>query len=122
MKIKQEEREGRFDWIICLLDLLLLIAGFCANLYFIKIPLPLRLVGWLVLVCIIFAITLQTVKGKQVWKFFREARNEMRKVVWPSRQQAFQTTLLVIAMVAVFAVIIWGLDSVIMWLITLITG
>jgi preprotein translocase subunit SecE len=122
MNVKQENREGRFDWIIWLLDLLLLIIGFCANIYFIKIPLPLRLVGWLVLVCIIFAITLQTVKGKQVWKFFREARNEMRKVVWPSRQQTFQTTLLVIAMVGVFAVLIWGLDSVIMWLITLITG
>ena len=47
---------------------------------------------------------------------------ELRKVVWPTRQETIQTTLIVVAMVVVAALILWGLDKVFFWLVAWLTG
>ena len=52
----------------------------------------------------------------------REARNEMRKVVWPTRQQTFKVTFMVIAIVVIFAVIMWVFDAILMHAVNWITG
>jgi preprotein translocase subunit SecE len=52
----------------------------------------------------------------------KEARVEIRKVVWPTRQETTQTTLIVVAVVLVMALVLWGLDSLLGWLISLIVG
>lgn len=101
---------------------LLLLAGFAANYYFIKEPLPLRIVGWLILVLILMGIAYTTNAGSLVWRFFQDARNEMRKVVWPTRQETFQTTLIVIAMTIVLALFLWGVDMFFMWAVTRLTS
>ncbi len=61
-------------------------------------------------------IATKTVTGKVGWDFVKESRTEVRKVVWPTRQETLQTTGLVIAMVAVVAVILWSLDTVLAWI------
>ncbi|MFO6237257.1 preprotein translocase subunit SecE, partial [Pseudomonas aeruginosa] len=50
------------------------------------------------------------------------ARVEIRKVVWPSRQETTQTTLIVVAVVLVMALLLWGLDSLLGWLVSMIVG
>ena len=57
-------------------------------------------------------IAIQTESGAVGWEFVRESRTEVRKVVWPTRRETLQTTGLVIAMVAVVAVILWTVDSI----------
>ncbi|WP_438504165.1 preprotein translocase subunit SecE [Acinetobacter towneri] len=52
----------------------------------------------------------------------KEARVEIRKVVWPTRQETMQTTLIVVAVVLVMALLLWGLDSLLGWLVSLIVG
>ncbi|MBP5143215.1 preprotein translocase subunit SecE, partial [Pseudomonas chlororaphis] len=52
----------------------------------------------------------------------KEARTEIRKVVWPTRQETTQTTLIVVAVVLVMALLLWGLDSLLGWLVSLIVG
>ncbi|TIR54961.1 MAG: preprotein translocase subunit SecE, partial [Mesorhizobium sp.] len=47
---------------------------------------------------------------------------EIRKVVWPTRQETTQTTLIVVAVVLVMALLLWGLDSLLGWLVSLIVG
>ena len=42
--------------------------------------------------------------------FIREARTELRKVTWPSRQEVQSTTLVVIATSIFFGFYLWGLD------------
>jgi len=86
------------------------------------VPWPIIVVGWLILVCIAAAIALQTVLGRGFWKFVREARAEMRKVVWPSRKQTFQVTLMVIGVVVIFAIIMWILDTGLMVAMKWFTG
>ncbi len=47
---------------------------------------------------------------KAIVKYFREAKSEMKKVVWPSRKQVTNNTLVVIAAVLLIGIIIWVLD------------
>ncbi len=48
--------------------------------------------------------------GRSFWQFVLESRVELRKVFWPSRQETFTTTLVVLVFVAVASVFFWLLD------------
>jgi preprotein translocase SecE subunit len=52
----------------------------------------------------------------------RAARTEIRKVVWPTRQEATQTTLVVVAVVLVTSLVLWGLDTFLGWLASKLIG
>ena len=67
-------------------------------------------------------IALQTEKGKQALSFAREAQIEVRKVVWPTRQEALNTTFIVLAATGVLALILWGMDAVLLRIVNFITG
>jgi preprotein translocase subunit SecE len=110
------------DWLKWLVAAALLIAGLGANYYYNNQPWPLRLLGWLALLAIIAGVLLLTSQGKRALEFARESRMELRKVFWPTRQETMQTTLVVAAMVVVLALVLWGVDGVLMWLIGWLTG
>jgi preprotein translocase subunit SecE len=44
--------------------------------------------------------------------FFKEAKSELEKVVWPSREQTFKLTIMVILVTIVVGVFVAGLDFV----------
>lgn len=111
-----------FDYFRWIAAAIFLGAGFAANYYFISEPLSLRLIGWLFLSGMVLWIALRTTQGKKAWQFFTEARGEMRKVVWPTRQETFKTTLTIIAIVALFSILMWGIDALLMWAVSLLTG
>ncbi len=54
-------------------------------------------------------------KKSRIVKFFKEVKSEMKKVVWPSRKQVINNTLIVIAVVVIVGVIIAILDSIFQW-------
>jgi len=78
--------------------------------------------GGVVLAGVAAAIALQTSAGSAAWDLAKEARVEIRKVVWPSREETTQTTLIVVAVVIFVALILWGLDSGLSWLIQVVIG
>jgi preprotein translocase subunit SecE len=122
MNVKQQVTASKFDVIKFVLIALLFISGFVANYHYAQVPWPIIAVGWLILVCIAAVIALQTVLGRRFWKFVREARAELRKVVWPSRKQIFQVTLMVIGVVIAFAIVMWILDAGLMVAMKWFTG
>ncbi len=63
-----------------------------------------------------------TEKGSTFLSFAKESRTEVRKVVWPTRQEANQTTLIVLAATLIMALILWGLDGIIVRVVGFITG
>jgi preprotein translocase subunit SecE len=67
-------------------------------------------------------VFLATAKGRQVREFLGESRFELRKVVWPSRQQAMRTTWVVIAVVIAVSLVLAGFDLVIQWAVKLVLG
>jgi preprotein translocase subunit SecE len=108
----------RLKWIVVVI---LLVAGIVANYYFAQLTLPIRLGGWLLLVIIAAGIAATTLKGKKALTFALDSQNELRKVTWPTRQETVQTTLIVVVIVAIASVILWLLDNVLLWAISLIT-
>ena len=69
------------------------------------------------------AITaLQTIQEKALLTFSRESIKEVRKVVWPTRQETIQTTLIIFAFTVVMGLFLFLIDGALIWLVELITG
>ena len=54
-------------------------------------------------------------RGPELREFFKETRFELRKVVWPTRQETMRTTWVVMVVVVVVSLILGGFDMVIQW-------
>ena len=68
------------------------------------------------------AVFASSAKGAQTREFLYESRFELRKVVWPTRQEALRTTWVVMIAVVVIALLLAGFDAVIQWVIKLLLG
>jgi preprotein translocase, SecE subunit, bacterial len=100
-----------------------LLAGLVtANTMYGEISVLYRAIAIVVVVGIAGFIAATTEKGSTFLSFAKESRTEVRKVVWPTRQEANQTTLIVLAATLVMALILWGLDGIIVRVVGFITG
>jgi preprotein translocase subunit SecE len=101
---------------------LLVTVGVVGNQYYSDSSFLYRLLALLVLGGAAGFVALATTQGAAFAILVKEARIEIRKVVWPTRPETLQTTLIVLAVVLVTALILWGLDSILGWLASLIIG
>ncbi|WP_027330675.1 preprotein translocase subunit SecE [Marinimicrobium agarilyticum] len=122
MNTKTETKEYRLDPLKWLLVIGLIAVGVVGNSHFSAEPLLYRVLGLLVVAAVAILIALQTEKGAGLWRLLRESMVEVRKVVWPSRRETNQTTLIVIAVVIVMSIILWLLDTFFGWVASLIIG
>ena len=122
MNASAESQSGNLDGLKWLVVVALVVAGIGGNVYYDDQSLLYRVVGLLVIAIAAAFIAVQTVQGAAFWKLAKEARTEIRKVVWPTRQETTQTTLIVVAFVFVMALILWGLDTLLGWLVSLAIG
>lgn len=122
MTLKTEAQESRFDLFKWLAVVALVVVGVVGNQYYSASPILYRVLVLLVLAAVAGFVALQTAKGKSFFALAKEARTEIRKVVWPTRQETTQTTLIVVAVVLVMALLLWGLDSLLGWAVSLIVG
>ena len=76
----------------------------------------------LVVVAVFVAVALTTQQGRAVWDLAKEARIEIRKVVWQTRQETTQTTLIVVVMVILVCLILCAMDSTLSWSVSGIIG
>lgn len=82
---------------------------------------PIKALVWLVWLVFSLGLAFFTKKGQVSFTFLKEAQIELKKVVWPTRQETVQTTSIVMLMVGVTGFVLWGVDSVMMWAIGKIT-
>lgn len=82
----------------------------------------LRVLGLLAVTGISLFIAAQTAVGGQALAFIGDTRTEVRKVVWPTRQETIQTSLIVFLMVVVVGIMLWLLDMFLLWAVRLVTG
>lgn len=122
MSTKLETIGGIPDSVKWLVVCAMLAAGIGAFHYFGDQSLLLRVVGLLIVIAAVSAVALRTEKGRIGWEFVRDARTEVRKVVWPTRRETLQTTGIVIVMVGLVAVMLWMLDSLLGWLVRFLLG
>ena len=93
-----------------------------ANWYYQELPLFYRVAGLLAMAAFAFFTAVKTSKGNAAWNLLKEARSEIRRVVWPTNNETTQTTLVVLAMVFIFSLILWGLDSLLSWFVSSVIG
>ena len=122
MTSKVEGSENRLDALKWLAVALLVAVGVVGNQYFSAEPILYRVLVLLVLAAAAGFLAFQTAKGKAFAVQLKEARVEIRKVVWPTRQETTQTTMIVVLVVLLMALMLWGLDSLLGWLVSLIVG
>jgi len=111
--------EGKnLDALKWLVVVVLVAVGVVGNSVFSGESLLYRVLALLALALIAGFVAFQTTKGRAFFQLFKEARNEIRKVVWPTRQETLQTTAVVVVAVLIVGLLLWGLDSLLGWLVS----
>jgi len=113
-KTEQQVSSG-FDTVKLLVSLVILVAGVIGFYYFKDEAQIYRVLGMLAVAGIAFGIVATTQIGRKSLGFARDARVEVRKVVWPTRQETTQTTIAVLVMVLVVAILLWLIDMFLGW-------
>ncbi|HKJ08361.1 MAG TPA: preprotein translocase subunit SecE [Gammaproteobacteria bacterium] len=122
MNARVDTQGSKLDSFKLTVALVLLAAGVGAFYYFADQVLVVRVIGLLVVAGISVLISSQTATGRRAWRFVQDARTEVRKVVWPTRSETTQTTLVVVVMVIAMGVLLWLLDMFLLWAVRLLTG
>lgn len=110
------------DWLKWIVVTVLVVIGVGGNWYFGDWPLLYRALTLVGLGLVAGFVGLQTDRGQRVWNLAREARTELRRVVWPTRQETTHTTGIVLILILIFALILWGLDSGLSFLVQMVIG
>ncbi len=122
MNAKTENTGSGMDVVKLALAVGILIAGVAGFYMFEAQALWVRLLGLLALVGLAVFVVLQTAMGRTVWSFAVEARTEVRKVVWPSRQETLQTLLIIFVVVLITALFLWMIDAILFAAVRYLTG
>ena len=122
-KVEQSKSASAADMVKYVLAVALAVGGVVVFYWFDQWPAAVRalavfagLVGGAAL------FLLATRKGAETIEFLSEARFELRKVVWPTRQEAMRTTWVVMLAVVVLSLILAGFDVVIQFFVKAILG
>jgi len=118
-----EEAGSRFDTLLLISAIALLVGGLAA--YYVLDPTLPKIARLLLLLASIggaLAAVYRTVLGQTLWSHIQGSRVELRKVVWPTRQESLQTTLVIAVFVLIMALLMWGLDASLLWAVQKLTG
>ena len=118
MNAKVDSEASKLDSLKWLVVIALVAVGVVGNSMYANESLLYRVLALVALAIVAGFIALQTAKGKAFFQLFKEAKNEIRKVVWPTRQETLQTTGIVVVAVLIIGLLLWGLDSLLGWIIS----
>ena len=120
--VEDKSSSSGFDIVKWSFVLLLLAAGAIANSEYSQVAWAIRTSIGIVVFAVALFVALSTAKGRKAWAFMKSSRTELRKVVWPTRQETIQTTIMVIVMVVIAGLILLAMDSLFVWLVGLLAG
>jgi len=118
----EDQPSGSLDFLKWGVVILLLVGAIAGNYIYGEQSVLYRAIGVVAAIAIAGLVAMQTEKGRTGVAFARESRTEIRKVVWPTRQEAIQTTGIVLFVTLIMSLLLWGLDAVLFWFVGLITG
>ena len=122
MNTQLEASTSVFDVVKQVFSVIFVVVGVAAFYYFSEAPLLYRVLGLVAVALIVVGMILTTGMGRNVWSFILESKQEVRKVVWPTRDETLRTTLLVFAMVLIVGFVLWLLDMFLFWGVRFLTG
>ncbi len=118
----EDQPSGSLDSLKWGVTILLLAGAVVGNYVYGDQSVLIRAIAIVAAVIVAGLIAGQTEKGRSAINFAKEARTETRKVVWPTRQEAVQTTAIVLVATLIMSFVMWGLDSILFELVSFITG
>ena len=122
MNNNEQQQNSPVNIILWLVVVALVFVTVYGNNYFSAESLLYRILGILALSVLTAIIAFQTIQGKAFWQLLKGSRAEIRKVVWPNRQETIQTTLIVSVVIIIAGLLLWGLDTFLGWLASLVIG
>lgn len=117
-----QPKSSLIDTVKLLVSLLLLVAGIAGFYYFSAESTLYRILGMLTVFAVAASLALTTQSGKRLIGFMGDSRTEVRKIVWPSRSETIQTTIIVMVIVAILAVFLLIVDSILGWAVKAFLG
>jgi len=122
MNAKTGSSQSAGDIAKMVVAIAILIAGIYGYYHYADSSQLFRVLGVVGAVVLALLIAGQTVIGRSAWVFMSDARMETRKVVWPTKQETIQVTMVVIFAVILIGLILWGLDSLLGWGVQALLG
>ena len=117
-----EAATSRLDPLKWGLVVVLVAAAVVGNSYFADESLLYRVIAIIAVASLAGWVASTTERGGAFWQLIKGSRTEIRKVVWPTRPETTQTTFIVVVFVIVMALILWALDSLLGWLVSMVIG
>ena len=117
-----QENATALDALKLAAGVVILAAGIAGFYLLADLPIWLRWIIVLAALVVGALVSLQSYQGKTFWGFVQSSRVELRKVVWPNRQETMQVTLVVFVMIVVLGVFFWGVDTLLALLTKWLTG
>jgi preprotein translocase subunit SecE len=99
-----------------------LVGGLVAYYWFAELPTAVRILMVLAGVAGGLLLLFWSAQGQILWQFIQGSRVELRKMVWPTRQETWQTTLIVFAFVLLMGIFFWLVDMLLAWATRHLTG
>jgi preprotein translocase subunit SecE len=121
-KVEQHNSSSAGDILKFALAVLVAVAGVVGFYWFAEWPGTVRGAALVVVLVLAAAIAMFTAKGRALREYFAEARFELRKVVWPTRQETIRATGLILIVVVIISLLLGAMDMVISWAIRLLLG
>ena len=118
----ETEVSNKMDTFKLVMAIAILLAGIAGFYYYAEESLLYRVLGLVGLVIVAAGIAFTTSTGHAILSFGREARTEVRKVVWPTRQETVQTTLMVVVAVIILGIFQWLIDMMMLNAVHILTG
>jgi len=120
MSANVEQSSNGLDVVKWVIAIALLAGAVIANNMFDQESVLIRAIGVVAAVIIAGFFAATTTKGKEFIAFAKESNKEVRKVIWPTRQEATQTTLIIFVATAIIGVLLYFLDMFLRWFVNLI--
>ena len=125
MNSKVESSRSAFaDTLLLLIAVIILLGGVAAYYYYQNLAItPVRVAALIFVTILASWVAAQTQKGGAFFRFLKESDIERRKVVWPTHQEAVQTSLMVIIVTIIISLFLAAVDWMIGSLVrSLLTG
>jgi preprotein translocase subunit SecE len=112
----ETKQSGALDIVKLLIAAAAIIGGLYSYYYYGELPRAVRVLIVLGGAGTGIAVAMWSTQGQRLWHFIQGSRVEIRKVVWPTKQETTQTAIAVFVFTLIMALFFWALDSGLLWL------
>jgi len=118
----ETSESGVLDTIKLLIAAFVLVGGLYGYYYYFAVSLPLRVLMVLGGLVLGIGIAMTSAQGLKLRAFVQGARVEIRKVVWPTKQETTQTAIAVFVFTLIMDLFFWALDSILLYITRALVG